>query len=53
MLETDFVPEPHGRTQLPEPLESQGLPGPLDGSNPAEYARDWKRVIENPRGPTP
>ena len=39
ILETVFVPEPHGTTQFPESLKSHGLPGPLDGSNPAEWAR--------------
>ena len=35
-LDTVFVPEPHGRTQFPDPAELQGLPGPLTGSKPAE-----------------
>jgi hypothetical protein len=52
ILETVFVPEPHGITQFPESLKSHGLPGPLEGSNPDEWARYWKRVMENP-SPTP
>jgi len=53
-LETDFVPPAQGRTHCPEePSALHDEPGPLAGSKPAENASDWKRVMENPRGPTP
>lgn len=54
MLETAFVPPAHGKTHCPEESGArQDEPGPLRGSYPASVARDWKRVMENPIGPTP
>jgi hypothetical protein len=53
-LETALVPPAHGRTHCPEASAAlQDEPGPLTGSNPAAKAKDWKSVIENPKGPTP
>jgi hypothetical protein len=53
-LVTDFVPPPHGSTHWPEELSlEQEEPTPATGSYPAANARDWKRVIEYPFGPTP
>ena len=43
----DLVPLPHGRTHCPEESVSvQEEPTPLAGSYPAEFAKNWNRVIE-------